>query len=116
MVDTAPTIERPQLTTYDRVQLYLLRHPHIHVRPVNIPSNWVFCYNCGLSWKPRVDNPRACPGCKDYSWNQSYWETENEDESIRHVNKEGRKNEHLSSSVSSELLLKKARKLKRIKV
>ena len=28
------------------------------------------CKQCGLEWTPRVANPRACPGCKRYDWNE----------------------------------------------
>ena len=28
------------------------------------------CNQCGLDWTPRVDKPRACPGCKRYDWNE----------------------------------------------
>jgi len=28
------------------------------------------CNQCGLEWTPRVANPRACPGCKRYNWNE----------------------------------------------
>ena len=28
------------------------------------------CERCGYEWKPRVSNPRNCPGCKSASWDK----------------------------------------------
>lgn len=27
------------------------------------------CKQCGHQWVSRIENPRACPSCKMYSWN-----------------------------------------------
>lgn len=29
------------------------------------------CKKCGYSWNPRIEKlPKACPNCKQYSWNK----------------------------------------------
>lgn len=28
------------------------------------------CFNCNWEWTPRVDNPKECPKCKSYKWNE----------------------------------------------
>jgi len=29
------------------------------------------CKKCGHEWTPRIENkPRACPGCKNYKWDE----------------------------------------------
>lgn len=30
----------------------------------------VTCKRCGRSWEPRVSNPKQCPYCKRYDWNE----------------------------------------------
>ncbi len=28
------------------------------------------CLKCGFEWPSRVDNPKQCPRCKRYDWNE----------------------------------------------
>lgn len=28
----------------------------------------LLCVRCEWSWKPRIENPAACPQCKSYEW------------------------------------------------
>lgn len=28
------------------------------------------CKKCGHKWVPRTDNPKSCPGCKSYNWDE----------------------------------------------
>ena len=29
------------------------------------------CKKCGHTWEPRVEKPRACPKCKQYSYDKA---------------------------------------------
>lgn len=35
---------------------------------VNIPI--LHCKQCGHEWNPRVPNPKKCPACQSYKWNE----------------------------------------------
>jgi len=35
---------------------------------VGLPVN--VCKKCGHRWVSRVENPRQCPKCKSYGWNE----------------------------------------------
>ena len=28
------------------------------------------CKKCGYSWTAYKDNPKSCPSCKSYTWNE----------------------------------------------
>ena len=28
------------------------------------------CKKCGYEWRPRVEKPVQCPGCKSMAWNK----------------------------------------------
>jgi len=30
------------------------------------------CKKCGYFWQSRIENPKTCPRCKSYTWNQEY--------------------------------------------
>jgi predicted Zn-ribbon and HTH transcriptional regulator len=42
--------------------------PAMNADKVGLPVN--VCKRCGHEWVSRVENPRQCPKCKSYDWNE----------------------------------------------